>query len=44
MAMNVRAILMASCASLVAAPGVAMAADDGTVAELVVTAQKRAES
>lgn len=43
MAMNVRAILMASCASLVAAPGVAMAADDGTVAELVVTAQKRAE-
>ena len=42
--MNVRAILMASCAALVAAPGVAMAADDdGTVAEMVVTAQKRAE-
>ncbi|MBL8553749.1 MAG: TonB-dependent receptor [Phenylobacterium sp.] len=39
-----RAILLATCALGLVAPGVAAAADDdGTVAELVVTAQKREE-
>ncbi|MCW5761458.1 MAG: TonB-dependent receptor plug domain-containing protein, partial [Phenylobacterium sp.] len=42
--MNIRAMLLATCAVSLVAPGVASAADDdGTVAELVVTAQKRAE-
>ncbi|MFN9925433.1 MAG: TonB-dependent receptor [Phenylobacterium sp.] len=40
--MNIRALLLAgSCMTALAAPGLATAADDDSIAELIVTAQKR---
>ena len=42
MSVNIRKCLMIGvCAAALAAPGFALAAEDGTVAELIVTAQKR---